>query len=69
MNILSDFHLRVEAQYPSTIENEELNALLVTIHNQEAELAKLRAELDAQQKNNPQPSSKKEKTNGINPKK
>lgn len=45
MNVLSDFLLRVEAEYPSTIENEELNALLTTIQNQGAEIQKLEEEL------------------------
>ncbi len=45
MNILSDFHLRVEAQYPSSIENEELNALLLTIKNQGEELEALKKKL------------------------
>ncbi|MGN0230685.1 MAG: glycoside hydrolase family 57 protein, partial [Muribaculaceae bacterium] len=31
MNVLSDFIVRVEEQYPLSIENEELNALLTTI--------------------------------------
>ena len=38
MNILSDFLQRLEEQYPTTIENEELNSLLKTIHNQEKEI-------------------------------
>lgn len=46
MNILSDFLQLVEEQYPSTIENEELNSLLTTISNQEAEIAKLQKELE-----------------------
>ena len=51
MNVLSDFLLRVEEQYPTTIENEELNALLKTSNNQEKEIAKLEAELkDARKK-------------------
>ena len=37
MNVLSDFLQTVEEQYPTTIENEELNALLKTIRNQEEE--------------------------------
>ena len=45
MNVLSDFMERVEAQYPSSIENEELNALLKTIHNQEQEIAELEGEV------------------------
>ena len=50
MNVLSDFLLRVEEQYPTTIENEELNALLKTINNQEKEIAQLEAELKAAKK-------------------
>ena len=34
MNVLSDFIVRVEEQYPLSIENEELNSLLTTIKNQ-----------------------------------
>ncbi|MDR1592360.1 MAG: glycoside hydrolase family 57 protein [Prevotellaceae bacterium] len=42
MNVLSDFMERVEAQFPSSVENEELNALLKTIYNQEKEIAQLK---------------------------
>ncbi|MGI6074063.1 MAG: glycoside hydrolase family 57 protein [Fermentimonas sp.] len=45
MNVLSDFIERVKAQYPETVGNEELNALLTTIHNQEMEITKLQQEL------------------------
>ena len=45
MNVLSDFLQRVDEQYPTTIENEELNELLKTIHNQELEIAKLEQQL------------------------
>lgn len=45
MNVLSDFIERVKAQYPDTVDNEELNALLITIHNQEMEIKRLQAEL------------------------
>ena len=45
MNILSDFLQTVEEQYPTTIENEELNELLKTIRNQEEEIQKLQAQL------------------------
>ncbi|MCQ2343042.1 MAG: glycoside hydrolase family 57 protein [Paludibacteraceae bacterium] len=45
MNILSDFLQRVDEQYPTTIENEELNSLLKTITNQEKEIASLNAEI------------------------
>ena len=45
MNVLSDFIGRVRAQYPDTVDNEELNALLTTIHNQEMEIKRLESEL------------------------
>lgn len=45
MNVLSDFIGRVKAQYPDTVDNEELNALLTTIHNQEMEIKRLQLEL------------------------
>lgn len=50
MNILSDFLQSVEEQYPTTIENEELNELLKTINNQEKEIQKLQKELKAKRK-------------------
>lgn len=46
MNVLSDFIVRVNAQYPENIENEELNALLTTIKNQGLEIETLHKELD-----------------------
>jgi alpha-amylase len=45
MNVLSDFILRVEAQFPSSIENEELNSLLTTILNQGQEIEHLEKKL------------------------
>lgn len=45
MNIISDFTERVYAEYPSSIENEELNGLLKTIHNQAEEIENLEAEV------------------------
>ncbi|MDD2961402.1 MAG: glycoside hydrolase family 57 protein [Muribaculaceae bacterium] len=45
MNILSDFIVRVEEQYPLSIENEELNALLTTIRNQAHEIEALNKEV------------------------
>lgn len=50
MNILSDFLLRVEAEYPTSIENEELNELLKTINDQEKLIAKLEKQLKAAKK-------------------
>lgn len=46
MNVLSDFLERVKAQYPSKIGNEELNALLKTINQQEDEIKKLEKQLE-----------------------
>ncbi len=45
MNVLADFLERVDAQYPTTIENEELNELLKTIRSQENEIEKLENEV------------------------
>lgn len=45
MNILADFLQRVDAQYPTTIENEELNELLKTINNQEKKIETLESEI------------------------
>lgn len=50
MNILADFLQRVEEQYPTTIENEELNSLLQTITNQEKEIAELNRQIKALKK-------------------
>ena len=47
MNVLADFIVRVEEQFPLSIENEELNALLTTIKNQESEIEMLNKELRA----------------------
>lgn len=44
-NVLADFLERVDAQYPTTIDNEELNELLKTINNQEKEIAALEKDL------------------------
>ncbi|MDE6403614.1 MAG: alpha-amylase, partial [Muribaculaceae bacterium] len=45
MNVLADFIVRVEEQYPLSIENEELNSLLTTIRNQADEIQTLNKEL------------------------
>lgn len=45
MNVLADFLVRVEEQYPESIDNEELNSLLLTIRNQSAEIASLNKEV------------------------
>ena len=45
MNVLADFMERVDAQYPTTIDNEELNELLKTITNQAKEIETLETEV------------------------
>ena len=51
MNALSDFIVRVEEQYPLSIENEELNSLLTTIRNQAREIETLNKEIGSMRKN------------------
>ena len=43
--------MRVEEQYPLSIDNEELNALLTTIRNQEQEIETLNKEVSSMRKN------------------
>lgn len=45
MNVLADFLQRVDEQYPTTVDNEELNELLKTINNQEKEIASLEQQI------------------------
>lgn len=45
MNVLADFLVRVEEQYPENIDNEELNSLLLTIRNQSQEINELNKEV------------------------
>lgn len=49
MNILGDFIKRVDTLYPSDIDNEELNALLTTIKNQDTEINELTKALEKAQ--------------------
>ena len=51
MNVLADFIVRVEEQYPLSIDNEELNSLLTTIRNQAREIETLNREVDSMRKN------------------
>ena len=51
MNVLADFIVRVEEQYPLSIETEELNALLTTIRNQATEIETLNKEVISMRKN------------------
>ena len=45
MNVLADFLVRVSEQFPESVDNEELNPLLLTIKNQSQEIASLNKEL------------------------
>lgn len=58
MNVLSDFKERVDSEFPSSIENEELSALLKTIHNQADEIERLEEEVKKLEKT----GKEKEKT-------
>lgn len=51
MNVLSDFIVRVEDQYPMEIDNEELNSLITTIRNQAREIETLNKEVASMRKN------------------
>lgn len=51
MNVLADFIVRVEEQYPLSIENEELNSLLTTIRNQAREIETLNKEVTSMRQN------------------
>lgn len=45
MNVLADFMVRVEEQYPESIDNEELNSLLLAMKNQAEEITALKKEI------------------------
>lgn len=47
MNILGDFIKRVQDLFPMEVENDELNALYTTIHNQGEEIATKEAEISS----------------------
>ena len=51
MNVIADFIVRVEEQYPMSIDNEELSSLLTTIRNQEREIEALNKEAESMRKN------------------
>lgn len=51
MNVLADFMVRVNEQYPMEIENEELNSLVTTIRNQAREIEMLNKSLDTARRN------------------
>ncbi len=51
MNVLADFLVRVEEQFPENVDNEELNSLLLTIRNQSTEIEQLNKEVKSLRKN------------------
>lgn len=51
MNVLADFLVRVEEQFPESIDNEELNSLLLTIRNQASEIDSLKKEVKSMRTN------------------
>ncbi|MBD5204362.1 MAG: polysaccharide deacetylase family protein [Bacteroidales bacterium] len=51
MNVLADFLVRVDEQYPDSIDNEELNSLLLTIRNQSGEINELKKEVESLRNN------------------
>lgn len=51
MNVLSDFMVRVNEQYPEEIGNEELNSLVTTIRNQAREIEILNKSLETARRN------------------
>ncbi len=50
MNVLADFLMRVAEEFPSQVDNEELNSLLLTIANQGNEIEVLNKELNSMRK-------------------
>ncbi len=45
MNVISDMQIRLNQEFPSTVENEELSAQLLLIENQGKEIEKLQAKI------------------------
>lgn len=76
MNVLADFLVRVQEQFPEEVENEELNSLLLTIRNQSAEIDQLNKEVKTLRNNilqaddeNHLPAEKKQPAKKAAPKK
>lgn len=73
MNVLSDFMIRVDEQYPASIGNEELNSLILTIKNQENEIEQLNREVEMLRNNIVKDTTgdfvKKEDKKDVKPKK
>ncbi len=51
MNVLADFLVRVEEQFPENVDNEELNSLLLSIRHQSAAIEQLNKEVKNLRKN------------------
>lgn len=62
MNILSDFKSRVSAQFPTSVDDEELNSLLTIINNQELELDALKGKNERLEKELKTVSAKEKST-------
>ncbi|MCD7973632.1 MAG: glycoside hydrolase family 57 protein [Candidatus Azobacteroides sp.] len=45
MNVISDLEIRINEKIPESIDNEELNSLMTTIHNQDSKIEVLEKEL------------------------
>lgn len=65
MNVLSDFLQRVDEQYPTTIENEELNSLLKTINNQAERIVELEKQLEGKEKKPVKPKAEPKVTKAV----
>ncbi len=62
MNVLSDFKERVYSEFPSSIDTEELNSLLTTIHNQADEIERLENTIQGLEDKKAKPASARKKT-------
>ncbi|NDV68251.1 glycoside hydrolase family 57 protein [Dysgonomonas sp. 25] len=68
MNVLSDFEELVQSEYPSSIENEELNSLLQTILNQADEITRLEEEVNQLKDKGKKPVAVKKEEKAEEPK-
>lgn len=64
MNVLSDFMQRVAAQFPASVDTEELHSLLTTIQNQEKTIAELETTLKSLKSRKPANGNGKSKEKG-----
>ena len=67
MNVLADFTVRVEEQYPEEIGNEELNSLLLTIRNQAGEIESLKKEVQTLRADDASPEGEDTAPSGQTP--